>query len=285
MRVSKVISNNAVLAIRDDEDVVVLGAGIGFGLRVGDRVDGSRIERVFLAEDASDDRLSLMLADIPLPFLRVASRIAELAHERLKTRMSQSLILPLADHLAFAARRHEEGTTIAFPLLWEVSQLYPAEYALGREAIDLARHDLKIDLDPDEAVAIAMHLVNAQFATPGHTAAMTMTETIARIIGVVEQTFGIEIDRHSMDCARFITHLRYVFARVSAGKQIVESRTTLLDAITKEHPEAVRCAYKVKYLIETAFVVDLTDDETAFVGMHLARLLKAHDERGDGVSA
>ena len=86
MRASKIISNNAVLAVRDDEDVVVLGTGVGFGLRVGDRVDGGRVERVFLAEDASDDRLSLMLADIPLPFLRVASRIAELAHERLNTR-------------------------------------------------------------------------------------------------------------------------------------------------------------------------------------------------------
>lgn len=84
-----------------------------------------------------------------------------------------------------------------------------------------------------------------------------------------------------MDCARFVTHLRYVFARISAGSQIVEQGTTLLQAITNEHPEAVRCAYKVKYLIEAAFAVDLTADETAFVGMHLARLLKAREERDE----
>ncbi len=273
MLVKKVLSNNAVLAARGDDEVVALGRGVGFGRRSGDSLEPERVEQVFLAEDASPENLRVMLADIPLACLRAAGRIAELAHEHLATRANQSLILPLADHLAFAAGRAERGERIEFPLLWEVSQLYPNEYELGRQGIVIANEELGVVLDPDEAVAIAMHLVNVQFAGPGHSSAMLMTETISRVITVIEQTFAISIDRHSMACARFVTHLRYVFARVAGDKQIVEPHPTLFDAISTAHPEAMQCAVKVQYLIEVAFATSLTLDETAYLGLHIARLL------------
>ncbi len=273
MQVKRVISNNAVLATRDAEEVVVLGRGVGFGVRAADAVDAGRIEQVFLAEGSSPEKLSLMLADIPSACLRAADRIAELARERLGVRATQSLILPLADHLAFAVRRAEAGETLEYPLLWEVSHLYPREYDVGRHAVALATQDLGVQLDQDEAVAIAMHLVNSQFTGPGHSTAVVMTETIARIVTVIEQTFSITIDRHSMACTRFVTHLRYVFARVASDKQIVEPHPTLFDAISTAHPEAMRCSVKVQYLIEVALNTSLTLDETAYLGLHIARLL------------
>ncbi|MGJ0184354.1 PRD domain-containing protein [Corynebacterium glyciniphilum] len=279
MRVKKVISNNAALAIRDDEEVVVLGRGVGFGVKNGDEVDQDRVERVFLADDGSSERLSAMLADLPLGCLRAAGRIADLAHDKLGVRVSQALILPLADHLAFAEQRARDGVTIAFPLMWEVSQLYPKEHEIGREAVHIADEVLEVTLDPDEAVAIAMHLVNIQFATPGHTNAVKMTETIATIIDVVEKTFNMCIDRHSMDCARFVTHLRYVFARVASDRQIAESHPTLFDALTATHPEAMQCAAKVRYFIEVAFGTTLGIDETAYLGVHIARLLADQEAR------
>ncbi len=279
MRIKRVIGNNTVLAYRGDEEVVVLGHGLGFGARKGDLIDESQIERVFLAEDTSDERLSAMLADIPLPFLRVAARIADMAHERLRTKISQALILPLADHLSFAAQRAKDSKPMVYPLRWEVSQLYPAEYQLGQEAVRLASRDLNVPFDPDEAVAIAMHLVNAQFTMQGHTQAMVMTETISLILDVIEQTFDLTLDRHAMDCARFITHLRYLFARVAADKQIIEQHPTLLETITNSQPEAMRCAYKIKFLIERAFGGSLSADETAYIGLHVARLLAASTGR------
>lgn len=220
-----------------------------------------------------------MLSEIPLPVLRVAARIADMAHERLHTKISQALILPLADHLSFAVQRTKDSKPMAFPLRWEVSQLYPAEYQLGQEAVEIASRGLNVELDPDEAVAIAMHLVNAQFTMRGQTQAMIMTETISRILDVIEQTFDLTLDRHAMDCARFITHLRYVFARVAADKQIIEKHPTLLEAITNSQPEAMRCAYKVKFLIESAFEHPLSADETAYIGLHVARLLAASTDR------
>lgn len=214
-----------------------------------------------------------MLADTPLVCVRAAARIAELAGERLGLTVGQALILPLADHLHFAMQRALDGTRMEYPLLWEVSHLYPEEYAVGKEAVPIADAALQVRLDPDEAVAIAMQLVNAQFVTPGIGSAMRMTETITRIFQVVETTFAVPIDRHSMNATRFVTHLRYVFARVSTGAQINEPHPTLFDAISQAHPEAMACAAKVRYLIEMAMEASLTPDETAYLGLHIARLV------------
>lgn len=281
MIVRRVIGNNAALAVDGEgHEFVALGRGVAFGMRPGDALDRSKVEQVFLAGgDAASDRLTEHLADTPLSCVRAAARIAELAHERLDLRVTQALILPLADHLHFAVQRAEAGTVMEYPLLWEVSQLYPREFAVGREAVTIAREVLQTDIDDDEAVALAMHLVNAQFTKPGMGAAMQMTETIAQAFTIIERTFGIRIDRHSMNAARFVTHLRYVFARVDSGKQISDPHPTLFDAISNAHPEAIACAAKLQYLIEMGFKTQLTLDETAYLGLHVARLVLDVRER------
>ncbi|MDF1489136.1 PRD domain-containing protein [Tessaracoccus caeni] len=274
MRVVRVISNNAVLA-EDDKDleVVVLGRGVGFGRRPGDVVEKERVEQVFLAStDGHDQHLTTLLAETPAECLRVAGQIAELAHRQLGINVTQSLILPLADHLNFAMRRVREGVTIEYPLQWEVSQLYPVEYGIGVEAIAIADEGLGVHLDAQECTAIAMHLVNVQFAGPGHAETIRMTEIIARIFQIVEDTFAIKITQPSMSASRFVTHLRYVFVRIATGKQIADPHPALFDAISNTHPEAMACAMKVRFLIEVRFDASLTLDETAYIALHIARL-------------
>ncbi|MGP9724459.1 PRD domain-containing protein [Corynebacterium sp. AOP40-9SA-29] len=275
MSVKRVIGNNAVLALDDeDREYVALGRGVGFGVKQGAYLDTSRIEQVFLAsEDAASSRLLDVLADTPLVCVRAAARIAERAKDALGLRVSQAIILPLADHLHFAMLRAQQGETTEFPLHWEVRQLYPDEYNIGKGGVELASQIMGVDLDPNESVALAMHLVNAQFSTPGVGTAMQMTETIAKIFDVIEKSFGITVDRSSMNAARFVTHLRYVFARVSANRQITDPQPVLFDAISNAHPECMACAVKVRYFIEMAFDTALTADETAYLGLHIARLI------------
>ncbi len=272
MRVKRVISNNAVLAVDEHlQEVVALGRGLGHGRRPGDTL-GEGVEQVFFAGDA-DERLTRFLADVPLEYVRVAGQIADLAHERLGLRVTQALILPIADHLHFAVQRVRDGLAMRFPLAWEVSQLYPAELAVGEAAVALAGAAFGVQLPDDEAVAFAMHFVNAQFVSPGMTPVMEMTQTIAGAFEVIEGTFGLTIDHRSMDAARFVTHLRYLYARVASGKQIADPKPTFVDAIANAHPEAAACAAKLRYMFEMSLGAALTDDEVAYLALHIARLV------------
>ncbi len=280
MRHKRTLSNNAVIAIDDaGNEIVALGRGIGHGRRPGDELDAARVEQIFVAGgDAARNQLASFLADVPLDVVRVAARIAHLAHERLGLAVTQGLILPLADHLAFAVRRKAEGLRLELPLAWEVAQLYPAELAVGRDAVALASRELHCELDAEEATAFAMHFVNSQFAAPGMTAAMKMTETIARIFEVVGRATGITIDPNAMSTARFVTHLRYLFVRVAQGTQIADPHPTLADAIANAHPEAMACAEKIAYLIGMDTDTTLGRDEVAYLALHVARLVWAARE-------
>lgn len=276
MRVLKALSNNAVLAVGGDgQEVVAMGRGVGHARLPGDELDSALVERVFTATGSNArDQLTAFVAEVPLECVRAAVRVADLAHERLGVPVTQALILPLADHLAFALRRRHQGIQLALPLAWEVSQLYPQELAVGREAITLASRELKIaDLDPDEAVAIAMHLVNSQFTTPGMSAAMRMTETITRVLEVIEGAAGIRIDPQAMSTSRFVTHLRYLFVRLANDTQFDEPYSTLADAIANAHPEAMGCADKVAYLVTMDTAATLSRNEIAYLALHIARLL------------
>lgn len=53
------------------------------------------------------------------------------------------------------------GIDITYPLLGEVSNLYPQEYAQGRAMLASLNARLDVTLPDGEATALAMHLVNA----------------------------------------------------------------------------------------------------------------------------
>jgi beta-glucoside operon transcriptional antiterminator len=280
VRVKRVLNNNSVLAVNEEgHEVVAIGRGLGHGRRPEDSLEGASIDQVFIASgDASSDRLAQFLSDIPLTYIRAAGKVAELAQERLGLRISQSLILPLADHLHFAAQRIHEGINVEFPLGWEVAQLYPKELATGQAAVQIANRALGIELQPEEAVAMALHFVNSQFASPGLNKTFQMTEIITQIFDIIDKAFDIQVDQQSMNAARFVTHLRYLFIRVASGEQITEPSTMLANAIAETHPEAWGCAAKIQFGLEMGLSAVLTRDEVAYLGLHVARLVS--DLRG-----
>lgn len=280
MRLSRALGNNAALAVDDDgTEVVVLGRGLTFGLRRGDELAQARVEQVFVADPAQRELAAQFLTELPPEAVRAGARVAELAHERLGLRVSQGLILPLADHLAFAAQRSREGIALELPLSWEVAQLYPQELEVARDAIGVAQDVLDVRLDPTEAIAIAMHLVNAQFDRLGTSAATRMTRSIAKVLEILRSTAGLALDKDDMSTARFVTHLRYLFVRLDRGEQMVDTQPGLPEAIAAASPEASRHAERIAYLIGMGTSTSLSREETAYLAMHVARLLHAERAR------
>lgn len=267
------LNNNAVMVEGDDGVAIVLGRAIGYGKRPGDLVESGAVTERFVPDGRTPiDRLTALLADTPLEIVRVARQVTDLAHDQMDVRVSQALVLSLADHLAFAVARSRAGTDLEYPLRWEVAQLYPQELRVGRGAVDLVRRRLGVELADDEAVAIAMHLVNAQFATEGMGPTLEMTTKLNRILNVIELELGITIDRDAMRTARFITHLRYLFVRLQTRKQFDGESSEVRTSVARAYPRAHQSAERIRYLL-TVNDQSLSDDEVAYLTLHIARLL------------
>jgi len=274
MEIVRVLNNNAAIVVNaEDVQCVAIGKGLTHGRRRGDMVDPSVIDQVFWPDVGHPvEQLATYLSDIPLDVIRVARVIAELAQERLGVRLTQALILPIADHLHFAVQRITENIELDYPLRWEVTQLYPAEVAVGREAVSLTNKTLKTRLPAEEAIPLALHLVNAQFAVQGLNRTVRMTEKITKVLQVVSTATGLEINPESMSAARFVTHLRYLFVRMDSGRQITDSPQSLMTAIREAHPAEYACAQRIRYLLEIGGQ-RLTSDEVEYLTLHVARLV------------
>ena len=267
MRISRIYNNNVVLTVDHyGKESVMIGRGIAFGKRKGQLIDPSAVEQTFVPEQGmSGERLSMTLSEIP----------AESALE-----LSNSFILPLADHLHYAVVRARDGVRVQYPLAPEVTVLYPREVEYGRTVLEMVRERLQVELDPNEAIPLALHLVNAQFATADMSQAFRMTEVFAQVFEIIEASYERKIDPDSMSAARFVTHLRYLFVRASrASANRTEdadevSQPSLLAALREDAPRAYACAQKVLLVLQMQLKQTLTRDELTYLTIHIARLAR-----------
>ena len=166
MELVRVFNNNVVLALDDaGREVILTGRGLGFQARPGQSVDPDQIIRVFVPADGRDpDHLAQLLAGIPPEHIAlVGSALAEVGLDNL-TR-NPALVIALADHVSFALRRIAVGMDLEYPLLAEVQNLYAEEYTRAAALLAAINARSKTQLPGAEAVGLALHLVNAGFAT------------------------------------------------------------------------------------------------------------------------
>jgi beta-glucoside operon transcriptional antiterminator len=272
--IKRVYNNNVLLAMEDDDtEVVLLGKGIGFQRRPGEVLDTSLADQRFVAEGLyRAPQLADLLSDAPTDHIAVAQTITELGHATLGLEPRQSLMIPVLDHLTFAVRRAQQGAHIDFPLRWEVAQLYPAEAALGRQVVTLVNETLGVHLQDDEWVAFALHFVNQQWTKGDFSKTVAMTETISRVFLRLAERWGRPIDENASSAARFVTHLRYVFARAASHKQLQTSRLDVLSAVQEAYPEALEAAEDIAELIGESINRVITKDEFSYLALHTTRL-------------
>lgn len=271
MQVVRVLNNNAVLASRPDgRRVVLMGKGIGFGKHLGDPVDEAAVRHTFVPGGPHPiGRLADLVGDLPIDITETAGLIIRAGQARAGVPATQALLLTVADHLTFAVRRGGHGSA-AYPLAWEVSQLFPDELAAGREALRIIADRHGVHLPDEEATAFALHFVNAQFVGD-LSRTVAMTQRITQLLGVVGASLGIKPATDSLSVARFVTHLRYLFARVAQERQITDAPSPLSDTIRESHPRSFRTAERLREVLEMD-ARGITDDEVTYLALHVARL-------------
>ena len=273
MELLRVFNNNVVLAAADDgREVILTGRGLGFQARPGQPIDEAKVARVFVPTDGRDpDHLAELLAGIPAEAISLVSNsLAGLGQDQLAR--NPALVAALADHVDFAIRRTADDLVLEYPLVAEVVHLYPDEYAQAKALLARLNEQLAKPLPQAEAVALALHLVNAGFSGGDLAFTYKLTGVIQQLLVVVEQSFGISLDGSSVNVGRFVTHLRYLFVRIEQHRQLAESHAAINAAIRDASPDGFACARRVASLLELRLGSALTEDEVAYLALHIARL-------------
>ena len=237
MKIDKIINNNIVSAIEaDGKEVVIMGRGLGFGMKPGKEIPEGKIEKVFrLDSQNSTDKFKELLANLPLEHIQASTEIINYAKSVLNRRLNQSIYITLTDHINFAIERFKERMVFTNPLLNEIKTFYKEEYLVGEYAVALIERRIGIKLPVDEAGFIALHIVNAEYNTVMRDT-IDITNLIQNVVKIVKEYFSMDLDETSLNYQRFVTHLRFLAQRIIGGEMLNSENPEFNQLISQMYP-------------------------------------------------
>lgn len=279
MKIYKVINNNVLSAFDEkNQEVVLMGRGIGFKAKAGDIVDESRVEKVFYIENSALSRqFQELLSDMPLEHMQISSDIISYAKNECSMKLNQSIYVALTDHINYAIERYNQGIQLPNALLGEIRQFYRREYVVGEYALRILAERLNIHFSEDEAGFIALHFVNAVYDTTTHDT-YAITDMLKNSLAIVKAEFGDEVNENSMHYERFMAHMKFLARRISSRELLEDADIDLAEEIQQKYPREYACAKKVAAFIKERYHTDLSEEEQMYLTIHIRRVLKIETE-------
>ena len=281
MVILRVFNNNVVLA-RDEigREAILTGRGLGFQRRAGQEVDASLIARRYVPADNAES-VAEVIAGIPLERLALIERVFRRAARELGTGVPSSTVVAVVDHVNQAMERVRQGLVMDYPLRAEAAHLHPEELRLAEAMVEELNAAQEVQLPAGEAVALALHLFTAAVGARSAQEATRQSRLIAQVMELLSGAYGDSFDAGSVDAARFAVHLRYFLVRARTAVQIQDSTASLVTrALCAGNPGAYRVALRIRDLLELRLGTSVTDDETAYLALHVARLASASASTG-----
>lgn len=273
MEIERIINNNIVTSTQNGNEVVIMGKGVGFNQKVGNKLDEKKIEKVFSLENgATTNRFGSLLTDISVEEIKTIDEIISYAKLSLAKKISDSIYISLTDHIHFAIERFNNGIEFKNPLDWEVRHFYNHEYLIGKEALQIISKRLKVGLPIDEAVTIALHIVNAEMdSTMDGT--MGMTKIIKQILSIIQYSFNTEFTETSLSYERMLTHLKFFVQRITMNRPLPDDNIELFSLIRHSYPKEYECALKINNYVLEETGYKLTTAELAYLTIHINRVV------------
>mgnify|MGYP003429676227 FL=1 len=273
MLVEKVINNNVVTAIDEaNQEVVLMGKGIGFQTKPGNEIAKSKIEKKFVLSDKAEvGKFEEVVSAIPLEHLDVCIEIINYAKEVLGKRISSSIYISLTDHINFALERYKTGIVFDNPLAQEVKSFYRNEYLVGEYAVAMIERKLGIKLPADESASIAMHFLNAEYNTV-MSDTMHITTLIREILELIEETVKKPLDNTEINYSRFVSHLKFFAFRMFSGEEIIKQDEEYNNMVISLYPKAFSVVEKVAYYKKKKYNYSMAVEERVNMTIHIRRI-------------
>ena len=271
-RISKVFNNNVILVTdkNSNQELVLVGKGIGFGKKDGKKVilSESDIEKSFIAYDEkTKTEYFQLISQMNSNVLGVSEEIIALAEENLG-RLNSHIHIALTDHIGFALDRIKMGMEISNPFIYEIRALYPEEFRIGLMAAEIIKDRLDVEISESEIGFITLHFHSAR-QNKKVNETLKDTKLIKDIIELIENELSVTIDNGDLIYTRLINHLRVSIQRLDEKKYI---ENPLLDSIKEQFKYSFAVAGKIGEYIKKEKNVDVPDDELGYLAFHIERI-------------
>lgn len=275
MRIRKKLNNNTIITKNErNQEIIVIGKGVGYGKSIHDTVDEKQITKIFVPENKGERKKFLdMIGQIPIEFISVSKQIISYARSEHELVLNESIYITLTDHIYSSVDRIKEGVVLKNKFQWEIKNFYPKEFEVGEKGLEIIQKETGLALDENEASFIAMHIISSEIGGVMEDF-YDQTNFIQQTISIIRYYFSMDFDEESLDYFRFITHLKIFWHRIISpkNKKMQDMENDILEIIKNKRVEAYLCSLKVKQFIEKEYHYELTNEEILYLTIHISRL-------------
>lgn len=267
--VVKVFNNNIVLINSDKKEKILFAKGIGFGKKTGDVIEkGTSIDKIFTIENKDNiSDFKSLIKSIDKEFFAMCEEAIYEISRKLDTQLNERIHIALIEHLFFAVKRLKNNEEIENPFLIETETLYQKEFTLAKIISKRVEKFLNMRIPNGEIGFIALHIHTA--LNEGKISnTMKNTYLSSNILNYVENRLGREIDKRSIDYARFCTHVKFALQRIADNKL---TNNDLKHIIKNTYKESYSIAQGIAKIIEEELNLVVNEDEISFLAIHIER--------------
>lgn len=270
-RIIKVLNNNGILVYDNDtgREMILLGNGVGFGKRPAQQIGSLPGAKVYTLVNRQKQHSVLQVVNGIRPeFIEAAGRIIDEA-EKMFRNVSRDILLPMADHIALAAKRAEEDRQIPNPFTPDIRVLFEKEYAAALKGREIIRELTGCEISEDEVGFITLH-IHAGLSDEQVSEALETTRIIDEGISIIEEAFGQEFEEDSLAYTRLMSHLYYMVARTRKGES---AKADFNDFIFANYPYTGKVAEEVCSYMSRQLKKNVAREEIGFLAIHIQRVI------------
>ena len=254
-----------------EEEAILLGSGVGFGKRINERFELKETDAVkryaIVGREEKNRTGRQVIGGVEPVYLETAGRIVDAGRQALGE-MNPNILIPLADHIAFAAKRVKSGVVLDNPLHAAIQILYPEEYQAALAAREIIREMADCLLPETEVGYIALHLRAGRMDEKLEESLKTVS-LLEKLTALVEERLGIDLDPHSFAYERFMAHLRYLVACIKNSDPI---SLDIDEYARTQFPDSYKIAIEACALMAQELQRDIPKEAVGHLGIHIERL-------------
>lgn len=271
-KIIKVLNNNTVLTAFENDEVIIMYKGIGFGKKVNQEIEIPKNAKKFLMQKNYNSKMKSnnIINYIDPVYLEIAFEIIKLAVEKFG-RVDNDILLPLADHIYFAIKRMAENIMPSNPFLDDIKLLFPDEYEVALQGKEVIDKFVAVKINDDEVGFITLHIHSA-ISSNQVVESMEATRVIHESIDKLQKDLNIVIDVNSISYARLMNHIKFLILRLNTNEKLQMD----ISEFTKEKfPFAYLQAVNMCNALSKALNKELPETEVGYLALHLERILSS----------
>ena len=266
VKVIKCLNHNVVQALNGmNEEVIVFGKGIGFGVKTDDLIDSTKIEKEYHFNNRKNKDLYTNLVGIcDENLVTLVEQTMTNIEQVFNQKPNENLRVALLDHLNFSIYRFNHGLNITNLFNDELEAMYEKEFNFSRMLLKEINQTMKVSLPDAEIGFITQHIHSA--LNNDESRSNLFMQIIMNSLEYLEAEHGLKYPKNSLEKIRLITHLKFALKRASEKSTL---KNEFSPKILENYPEAYKIAKDLSEYILDNFNIKFQDSEIGYLALHI----------------